>query len=369
MINFRDYKIIVIKIGSSLIVDSKNNKLRISFIKHLAKDIKQLHKIGLKVVVVSSGSVACGCNALNINRKTLNLDKLQALASYGQTFLIEHYKKQFAKYGLKVSQMLITSEDCQSRRHYLNMRATIENLFELGIVPVINENDSTVTEEIRFGDNDNLSAQTAHLVNAGLLVILSDVSGLHDKNPSKFDDAKVIPRIDKITPEIINMAKSETSYLGTGGMASKVKAAQIAVKGGTDVVITEGKGKNTILGLEKYKLHSFFSASKKPISARKRWLSNLKTSKAIIIDDGAVQALRKRNSLLPVGVVDFIGEFARGDTVKIMTLSKKNIAVGMTSIDSSELKKMMGLGTSKIVEKYQVPSRVVVVHYDNLVLN
>ena len=163
MINFRDYKIIVIKVGSSLIVDLQNNNLRNKFLKNLARDIKKLTRMGIKILIVSSGAMACGCNALRMNRRVLNLDKLQALSSYGQTFLIEHFKKNFAKYNLNVAQMLITNEDCQNRRHYLNMRTTIENLFELDIIPVINENDSIVTEEIRFGDNDNLSAQTAQL--------------------------------------------------------------------------------------------------------------------------------------------------------------------------------------------------------------
>lgn len=368
MINFQDYKRIVIKIGSSLIVDSQNNNLRVIFLKNLAKDIKQLKKIGIEVVIVTSGAMACGCNDLRINRRLDNLDQMQALSAFGQVILIEHFKKQFAKYGMNIAQMLITGEDCQKRKQYLNIRTTIENLFALNIIPIINENDSTATEEIRFGDNDNLSAQTAQLINADLLIILSDVAGLYDKNPKTNQDAKIISEISEITPKIINMAKTETSYFGTGGMASKIKAAKIAMQGGTNVIITEGRKKNAVLGMAKHKEYSLFKASTKPISARKKWLSNLKPSSSITIDSGAAKAIQKKNSLLPVGVIKYSGEFARGDTVRLITEKNKIIAVGMSSISSKELFGIIGLSTTEIVNKAKYPARSIVVHYDNLVL-
>ena len=369
MLNFANYKTIVIKVGSALLFDHKKKKPNSVFLNNLAKDIKTLKKMGINVIIVSSGAIASACHELNLQRKNISLDRLQALAAYGQILLIEHYKKQFSKYNLNLGQMLITNDNCQNRRHYLNMRATLNNLLELDIIPIVNENDSIITDEIKFGDNDNLSAQLAQLSNADLLIILSDVSGLYEQNPKINKNAKLITNISNITSKITNMAKEkETNDFGTGGMFSKIQAAKIATNSGTDVVITKGEKNNVIIGLSNDKSYSIFHKKNIHVSARKKWLSNLKTKAKIIIDDGAAKALKNNNSLLPVGVIDFQGEFKRGDTVAIISKKQQKIALGLSNISHIELKNIMGKNSKNINQYINTPNRNIVVHYDNMVL-
>ena len=368
MIKLHHYKTIVVKIGSALIVDPENYKLRNKWLKNLAKEIKHLKKLGHRIIIVSSGSIICGCKILKQKRQELGLDQLQATAAFGQIFLIEHFKKQFAKQGLKVAQMLITSDDCQNRRRYLNMNDTINKLLEMDIVPIINENDSIVTDEIRFGDNDQLSAQAAQLINADVVIILSDIEGMYDKNPKLYKDAKLISKISNIDDKIISMAKAETNNFGTGGMASKIKAAQIAVNSGSDLIITKGTDKNVILGLEKGKKYSIFKAKNNPISARKQWLSNLTNSATIVIDDGAVHALQNKKSLLPVGVLKYQKSFNRGDIVNICDIKNKVIAKAIIDINNLELDKMIGKNSLQIIKENNAMLRTTVAHCDNIVI-
>lgn len=368
MLNFSNYKIIVIKIGSALIIEPKNYQLRRKWLDNLAKEVSILKQKGYKVVIVSSGSIICGCKILKKQRKDLALDQLQAVAAFGQVFLIEHFKNQFNKHNLSVAQMLITSADCQNRRSYLNMRDTLDKLLEMDIVPIINENDSVVTDEIRFGDNDRLSAQVAQLINAELLIILSDIDGLYDKNPKEHNNAQLITEINQIDDKIINMAQNATNDFGTGGMASKIKAAQIATNSGTDLVITKGTDKEIILALELGKKYSIFKANINPVSARKKWLSNLTATASILIDNGAVEALQNNKSLLPVGVLKYQGKFERGDILNICDMANNIIAKAISEISGADLNIMLGKTSQEIEDLNNHISRKIVVHCNNLVL-
>jgi glutamate 5-kinase len=368
MLDFSNYKIIVIKIGSALIIEPKSYQLRRKWLENLAKEVSVLKQRGHKVVIVSSGSIICGCKILEKQRRDLALDQLQAVAAFGQVFLIEHFKNQFNKHNLSVAQMLITSADCQHRRRYLNMRDTLDKLLEMDIVPIINENDSVITEEIRFGDNDRLSAQVAQLINAELLIILSDIDGLYDKNPKESANAKLIKEINHIDNNIISMAQNVTNDFGTGGMASKIKAAQIAVNSGTDLVITKGTDKDIILALGSDKKYSIFKANINPVSARKKWLSNLDAIANIVIDNGAREALQDSKSLLPVGVLKYQGGFERGDILNICDEANNVIAKAISEISSEDLSVILGKTSQEIIKLDNNITRKILVHCNNLVL-
>lgn len=355
-----NYQKIVIKIGSSVIISEKNT-MRKKWLKELAREIKKLQKSGVQVVLVCSGAIACACKALGRERADLDISELQAYAAYGQAILIETIKKQFKAAKLEAAQMLITSADAGNRKRYLNMRSTINNLLDLNIVPVINENDSVATEEITFGDNDGLSVQVAHLISADLLILLSDVAGLYDANPKTEANAKLLTNIKKIDDKIYALAQKDTSKYGTGGMFSKIKAADLATSAGTDVLIT--KGAENIFALEKNKPYSFFKGATKKLSAKKRWISHLKIAGQVAINDQAVKALKEKEiSILPVGVTAFSGNFKFGDLITITNEKGKILAKGLAHLSSSELKKALGKNSQELGKKY------IVIHRDNLLL-
>ena len=364
-----DYNTIVIKIGSSLIIDEKSSSLRLKWLKSFAKEVKKLQKAGVDVVLVCSGSIASASKTLGKLRSELNLEESQAYAAFGQAILIGNLRRIFARQGLDIAQILITNEDCENRRRYLNMRATIGKLLEMNIIPVINENDTISTDEIKFGDNDGLAARTVGIVDADLLVLLSDVDGLYDKNPKGNKDAKFLAEVKSITKKIEDLAGEDTSHYGTGGMASKIAAPKIATEFGANVIITKGEGNKSLFGLDKNKKHTLFKAKKSTVSSRKKWLSGLKSKASVVINKCAVDVLKKGGcSLLPVGVVKVRGSFKRGDAISVETEKGKKIALGLSGMDVSDLKKVMGKSSSDIKGSNSAPKRLNVIHYDDMAL-
>lgn len=366
---FTDYNIIVLKLGSALVVDSKNNNFRVKWLQDLACDIEKLRNLGIKVLIVCSGAIASASRKLGKNKQELSLDELQAYAAYGQALLIGEMQKIFAKQQIELAQILITNDDCQNRRRYLNMRATISKLLEMDIVPIINENDTISTEEIKFGDNDVLAARVVALSEADLLILLSDIEGLYDSNPKENKGAKLIKEIKQIDHKILALASSKTNIYGTGGVKSKIQAAKIANGFGADMIITKGAGKNPLLALEQQKLYSIFSAKNLKLSSRKKWLSGLKIKGEVVVNKGAEETLSKGGaSLLPVGVSEVKGEFFRGDMILIINSSGNKIAQGLSSLDSAEIEIYKGKNSKEISELTNNLTRLYLVHYDDMLL-
>ena len=367
MINFKNYKNIIIKIGSSLIVDKEKGKINISWLKKLAKEIAYLKSQNISVILVSSGSIACACNILKTEKHNLNLGELQAHASFGQAELMHIYKKIFIKNNIKISQLLITGDDCQNRKRYLNMRASLCNLLKMDILPIINENDAVTTEEIQFGDNDNLSSQVAGLIDADLLILLSDVAGLYDSNPKTNEGAKLIKNIDKIDKKISNLAGTEKSFFGTGGMYSKIQAAKNSTSFGIDTIIASGFQKKPIRYLESKDFYSFFKGQKK-ISSRKKWLKSLKENdKKIIINKNAEKALLNKKSLLPIGIISIEGNFDKGDIIGIYNENNNKIAKGLSNFSNSDLAIIQGKNSNKIKAEFNI-SKTEAIHIDNMII-
>ena len=368
MRDFKSYKKIVIKIGSALSIDPETYEFRNEWLKSLFADIAKLREDGSEVVLVTSGSVASGCRELNIKRQDLSLTDMHAVASYGQTFLIDHLRSLAQQNNLKIAQVLITSDDCQSRMRYLNTRNTLKRIFNFDLVPVINENDAVVTDEIRFSDNDFLSSRVVQLINADLLIILSDVAGLYDKNPKLHKDAKSIKLVKKFTDDLFELAQEDVLSLGTGGMKSKLNAAKVANKSGCDTLITSGKVLNPLSSYLKRKEGTLFKAQTDSPSAWKSWVLSLRTCGGVIIDAGAVSALKRGKSLLPVGIKATKGRFRCGDPVSIMSESGKKIACGLVTFDVKEVDKIKGNKSEDLAKILGYPCKSVVVHADDLCL-
>ena len=365
-------KRLIIKIGSALVTDIAQGTLRLEWLESLAKDIKSLND--KEIIIVSSGAIALGRTPLNINLKTsakdLKIEQKQAAASIGQITLINGFLEKFSEQGLRISQILLNPKDTENRRTHLNARATLNTLLQHNIIPVINENDTTATDEIRFGDNDKLAARVAQMMEADLLLILSTTDGLYTANPQEDPKAEHIPVVQEISKDILLMAREVTSGVSTGGMKSKMEAAQIAVDAGTNVVISSGKDMNPIQKiLEEEQKSTLLLAKDTPHSARKRWIAaHLKTSGKIVIDDGAINALFSGKSLLPVGVTDIIGKFERGDAVEIQNSQKEAVAIGLTAYQSEEAKKIKGCHSKEISETLGYIGRDVLIHRNDMVL-
>jgi glutamate 5-kinase len=362
-----NYQNIIIKIGSSLIIDNDDYKFRNQWLETLAEDISQLRKEGKNIILVLSGAVATGCKYLQLNRKNLNVSQMAAIAAYGQTYLINHLQEIFQKSDLKIAQLLITSEDCQDRQRYLNMRQTISKLAKFDIIPIINENDSVTTSEIKFGDNDQLSAQVSQLVSADLLILLSDVAGLYDKNPHIAKDAKLVKNVAKIDAKIHKLAGSSAKKFGSGGMKSKILAAEIATNSGAEVIIASGLIENPLKKIADQENHTLFNACKNAISARENWLTHLKPSGKIHIDAGAAKAVSSGKSLLAVGIVSVAGGFNEGDAVEIIS-DDKVMARGLVNFSNMELEKIIGKHSNEISEILSYQARNSVIHCDNYIL-
>lgn len=361
-------KIIVIKIGSSSLVDEERS-LRANWIKTLAADVAALTKKGKKVIIVSSGAVALGKKIISAKKQKLKIEEKQAAAAYGMPVLMGEYSKAFAKHNINTAQILLTLNDIETRRSYLNAQNTFETLLDHDVVPIVNENDSVATEELKFGDNDRLSALVAQMVQADTLVILSDIDGLYTDDPRRNKDAKHIAVVESIDNKITGSAKGATSNTGTGGMITKIQAAKIASEFGCNTIITSGQVNNPVKKLNDGARHTLFKAAENPAKARKKWILNSLVSKGkIIVDDGAAKALLSKKSLLPIGIKKVEGNFSRGDKVSIFAPNGKEIGKGICAYSSADIDAIKGKRSAEIEKILGFSGREAVVHVDDLVL-
>ena len=359
---------VVIKIGSALLIDSVTNSLRIEWLRSVASDVQKLRSFGKKVVIVSSGSIALGRKILDLNHVGINLEESQAAAAVGQIFLAQSYQKCLEKYKIVSAQILVTAEDSRDRRRYLNSRATLLKLLEMGVVPIVNENDTVATDEIRFGDNDRLAAQVSSLCDANILILLSDVDGLYTSDPKRDSKSLHIPIVKKITGEIEMMAVDKQSSLSKGGMRTKIEAAKVAVSAGCHMVISDGSLDLPISNLRKGGKATWFLSSDNPIDARKQWIYNTKPKGEVFIDPGAEKAIGNGKSLLPAGVTRITGEFLRGDTVVILSAEGRALARGLIGYSNEDVDRIKGCHSSKIKTILGHLGRSVLIHRNDMTL-
>ncbi|MBO0903432.1 glutamate 5-kinase [Jiella sonneratiae] len=360
---------IVVKIGSSLLVDRERGMKR-TWLESLGEDIARLTGGGRQILVVSSGAIAMGRKLLKMPRGPLRLEENQAAAAVGQIALSRTYSEILGRHGLETGQVLLTIGDTEERRRYLNARATLATLLDMGAVPVINENDTVATSEIRYGDNDRLAARVATMVDADLLILLSDVDGLYTAPPAEDPAAEHIPLVDSITPEIEAMAGAAGSELSRGGMKTKIDAGKIATGSGTAMIITAGQRLYPLSAIERGERATMFLASGTPRSARKRWIAgHLQMAGALVVDEGAVAALTSGKSLLAAGVASVHGVFSRGDPVLITRADGSEVARGIAAYDAEDARKIAGLRSSAVSAALGYEARAAMVHRDDLVLS
>ena len=344
-----DFRRIVVKVGSSLLVDAGAGRLNEAWLASLTADLAALHGGKRDLLVVSSGAIALGRTVLKLPAGRLELEDSQAAAAVGQIALARTWTEALSRHGIIAGQVLVTLGDTEERRRYLNARSTIDKLLQWRAVPVINENDTVATTEIRYGDNDRLAARVATMVSADLLVLLSDVDGLYDAPPKTTASARHIARVERITPEIEAMAGVAGSGLSRGGMQTKIEAAKIATGSGTHMVIASGRVEHPLDAIAKGGRCTWFLAAGNPVAARKKWIAgSLEPRGTLIIDAGAVAALRRGNSLLPVGVVRIDGDFARGDAVIIRGPDGVEIGRGLCAYDAADAQKIRGRSSGDI---------------------
>ena len=370
--NQKKYQRIIIKIGSRLLSLDKGG-LNKAFVNKIAKQISDLHKEGVQVVIVSSGAISAGMNELGWKERPKSVPDRQALAAIGQSKLMHLYEEIFQKYELQVAQVLLTEEDLKNRHRYLNARNTLLRLLEMGIIPIINENDTVAVDELKIGDNDTLSARVASKVEADVLILLTNVDGLYTQNPDKKKGGEIIPVVEKITEEIETMADGVTNVFGTGGMITKIQAAKVAVNSGVTLFIVNGAIQNIINRIYQGENigTKFISQQNRKLSSRERWIAfgSGNSNNRIVIDDGAKKALvEKGKSLLPSGIVKIEGDFQPGDVVQILDTQKNEIARGLVNYNSEEVNKIKGLKSSQIESALGYKGYDEVVHRDNLVL-
>ena len=360
---------VVIKVGSAIVTNS--NGVDHAVVDNLVKEISFLHKSGREVILVTSGAVAAGRHKLGVDpEKPLTIPEKQALAAVGQSVLMHAYDAAFDATGEKIAQVLLTHSDLADRKRYLNVRNTIHSLFDLGVIPVINENDTVSVEELRFGDNDYLGALICNLIEGDMFICLTDVSGLYDGNPSENPDAQPIYTVAKVTAEVEAMAGNVKSLLGTGGMQSKIRAAKLVASGGGSSFIGPGKEKDVLrLLFSGNDIGTFFLPEEHKISSRKQWIANvLKPKGELVLDDGACTALLKNGkSLLPAGIVSMAGHFDVGDSVKCTDQNGKVIAVGLINYNSNDTEKIVGVHSYEIEDILGFKDSDEVIHRDNLV--
>jgi glutamate 5-kinase len=364
-----DFRRIVVKVGSSLLVDAQAGRLHDAWLASLAEDLAWLHRERRDVLVVSSGAIALGRAVLKLPNGPLKLEDSQAAAAVGQIALARTWTEVLAHHGITAGQVLVTLGDTEERRRYLNARSTIAKLLEWRAVPVINENDTVATSEIRYGDNDRLAARVANMASADLLVLLSDVDGLYDCPPGDGRDATLVPLVERITPEIEAMAGAAGSELSRGGMQTKIEAGKIATAGGTHMVIASGRIAHPLRAIAESARCTWFLTPANPVTARKKWIAGaLEPKGTLLIDAGAVAALRRGKSLLPAGVVRIEGQFARGDAVIIRGPDSAEIARGLVAYDAEDAEKIRGKSSDDILLILGVAGRVEMVHRDDLVM-
>ncbi|GJE74441.1 Glutamate 5-kinase [Methylorubrum suomiense] len=364
-----EFRRVVVKVGSALLVDSARGRLRHAWLAALAEDIADLHARGVDVLVVSSGAIALGRTVLGLPPGPLRLEESQASAAVGQIALARHWTEVLGHHGIIAGQVLVTPKDTEERRRYLNARATVQKLLEVRAVPVVNENDTVATIEIRYGDNDRLAARVATMIGADVLVLFSDIDGLYTAPPHTDPTARHLPVVDRVTPEIEAMAGGPASELSRGGMRTKVEAAKIAASGGTHMVIADGRGKNPLRSIREGGRCTWFLSGSTPTAARKTWIAGaLEPSGTLVVDAGAAQALQGGASLLPVGVTAVEGRFAKGDAVLIRGPEGRVLGRGLVNYDSAEAAAIIGRSSREIALNTLQPGRTEMIHRDDLAM-
>jgi len=360
---------IVVKVGSALLVDQDTGRLNRGWLETLIEDLLRMRRRGQQIILVSSGAIALGRRQLGLAKGSLRLDESQAAAAVGQIRLAHAYKELLESNNVTVAQVLLTLEDSERRRRYLNARATLESLLALGALPVINENDTVATAEIRYGDNDRLAARVAQMAGADCLVLLSDVEGLFTADPNKDPAAQFVQQVRQITPQIEAMAGASASAVGSGGMTTKIMAAKIAVAAGCYMCIASGHARHPVSRLEEGARCTWFMPHVNPITARKQWIAGtLKPAGAITIDSGALKALYEGKSLLPAGVVAVRGRFERGDTVSVLGPDSAEVARGIIGYSDVDSTRILGHKSSQIEGIIGFRGRDEIIHRDDLVV-
>jgi glutamate 5-kinase len=379
--SLKDFRRIVVKVGSALLVDSAAGALKRGWLDSLTADIAALHRDNSDsgpanaparlrdIIVVSSGAIALGRAVLKLPAGTLKLEDSQAAAAVGQIALARSWSESLSAHGIAASQVLLTLGDTEERRRYLNARSTVDRLLEWRSVPVINENDTVATTEIRYGDNDRLAARVAAMMSADLLVLLSDVDGLYDKPPIEGSGAKHVPLVARITPEIEAMAGASGNALSRGGMLTKIEAGKIATTAGTHMVIASGRVDHPMERIAQGAACTWFLTPANPVTARKKWIAgSLEPRGALTIDAGAVRALRSGKSLLPAGVVRIEGAFGRGDAVLVRGPDGTEVGRGLITYDAEDADKIKGRSSADVLTILGFTGRTEMIHRDDLVL-
>ncbi|WP_294645043.1 glutamate 5-kinase [uncultured Aureimonas sp.] len=362
------FRRIVVKIGSALLVDPDTG-LRRDWLRSLTADVARLHGEGREVLLVSSGAIALGRSILKLSRGPLKLEESQAAAAVGQIALSRAYSEALGAHGIEAGQILLTLGDTEERRRYLNARATVGTLIGFGAVPVINENDTVATTEIRYGDNDRLAARVAAMMSADVLVLLSDIDGLYTAPPAQDPNAAHIPLVEAITPQIEAMAGGAASQFSRGGMKTKIDAGKIATGAGAAMIITSGQRLHPLDAVRRGERSTLFLAAADPVRSRKRWIAgHLNASGRLHVDAGAVQALHAGKSLLPAGVRRVDGDFRRGDTILVLDEAGAEVARGLVAYDAAEARLVAGLRSTEIEERLGQGVRAAMIHRDDLVV-
>lgn len=373
-------KRLVIKIGSALLVDSSSGAIHQSWLNSLIQDVAQCWQRGQEVILVSSGAIALGRRHIHtiaspgrsiatpvMTRGSLQLEQKQAAAAIGQIQLAHAYQAALAQYNITVAQVLLTLDDSENRRRYLNAKNTLLTLLKSRVIPVINENDTVATSEIRYGDNDRLAARVAQMVSADTLALLSDIDGLYTSDPRKNPNATLIPEVTEMTPDILAMAGEPSSQYGSGGMVTKLAAAKIAMAFGCKMVIAPGKHLNPLSRIDSSHEKTWFIPTTNPSGARKNWITHhLKTTGFLVIDDGAFAALQQGKSLLSAGIIDVIGEFKKGDAVCILKADKQEVARGLVNYNAHETRKIMQHKSAEFADILGYEGTSEVIHRDDL---
>ncbi len=363
----KNSKTIVIKIGSSLLIDN-NKKIRKKWLSEFTKDIKQLLDNNKNIIIVSSGAIALGCKKLGLNKKSLKLDKSQAVASIGQIELMNLFKKNFNSKKINLSQILLTLEDTEQRRRAINAKRTFDNLFQLRFIPIVNENDSIATSEIKYGDNDRLASRVAQISGADCLILLSDVDGLYTKNPKIYKNTKLIKEIKNIDFKIEKIATKSIGEHGTGGMKTKIDAAKVCQLSGCVMTIANGLLMRPIKKINDKNNCTWFLPKISKLDARKKWIiSSISPKGELIIDNGAINALKKGKSLLAAGIKKVVGKFNKGDHVKILDKNMIEFGRGLSSFTSDEISMIKGHHSNKINDLLGYVTKSEVIHKDDMV--
>jgi glutamate 5-kinase len=364
-----DARRVVVKVGSALLVDQSSGRLNRAWLEALAQDLRRMRRRGQQIILVSSGAIALGRRQLGLPAGSLALEQKQAAAAVGQIRLAHAYKELLEDEHTAVAQVLLTLQDSEQRRRYLNARATLNALLELGAVPVINENDTVATAEIRYGDNDRLAARVAQMASADCLVLLSDVDGLYAADPNRDPQAQFFPEVRAITPRIEAMAGGSASDVGSGGMATKIAAARIAMDAGCHMCIAAGHELHPLRRVESGARCTWFVPGATPVAARKQWIAgSLKSAGRVQVDAGAAAALRRGRSLLPAGVTGAEGSFERGDAVDVVDGEGRVLARGLAAYPRADVLRIMGRKSSEIEQLVGFRGRDEIIHRDDLVL-